>query len=181
MLAMADVETLRNQHLDRLSACRRCTDLLQPEVRPVLSRAAMPRVMLVGQAPGDKEPKLGRPFAWTAGKTLFRGFDPECFEAYLQHGLQPVGDRLRLRFDPATEISIYRGVPHTSPGRARMLKVPLAVVRARAWFSMAPAGEPLTTARASATAPLTCPDTLTCGWWKSGISACATTCRRGAP
>jgi pimeloyl-ACP methyl ester carboxylesterase len=36
---------------------------------------------------------------------------------------------LRLRFDPATEISIYRGVPHTSPGRTRQLKVPLAVVR----------------------------------------------------
>lgn len=32
------------------------------------------RVVLVGQAPGDKEPKLGRPFAWTAGKTLFRWF-----------------------------------------------------------------------------------------------------------
>jgi uracil-DNA glycosylase len=28
--------------------------------------------MLVGQAPGDKEPQLGRPFAWTAGKTLFK-------------------------------------------------------------------------------------------------------------
>lgn len=45
--------------------------------------------------------------------------------------MQRVGDRLRLRFDPATEISIYRGVPHTSPGRARTLKVPLAVVRGR--------------------------------------------------
>jgi uracil-DNA glycosylase len=31
-------------------------------------------VLLVGQAPGDKEPKLGRPFAWTAGKTLFKWF-----------------------------------------------------------------------------------------------------------
>lgn len=31
--------------------------------------------MLVGQAPGDKEPILGRPFAWTAGKTLFRWFE----------------------------------------------------------------------------------------------------------
>jgi uracil-DNA glycosylase len=32
------------------------------------------KVLLVGQAPGDKEPKLGRPFAWTAGKTLFKWF-----------------------------------------------------------------------------------------------------------
>lgn len=64
-----------------------------------------------------------------AGKSLFREFDPQCFDDYLQHGLHPVGDRLRLRFDPATEISIYRGVPHISPGRARQLKVPLALVR----------------------------------------------------
>ena len=36
------------------------------------------QVLLVGQAPGDKEPKLGRPFAWTAGKTLFRWFEESC-------------------------------------------------------------------------------------------------------
>jgi uracil-DNA glycosylase len=38
---------------------------------PVVSR-----VLLVGQAPGDKEPALGRPFAWTAGKQLFKWFAP---------------------------------------------------------------------------------------------------------
>jgi pimeloyl-ACP methyl ester carboxylesterase len=64
-----------------------------------------------------------------SGKTLFRRFDPECFEAYLLHGLQPHGEELRLRFDPAIEMSIYRSVPHTSPGIARHLKVPLAMVR----------------------------------------------------
>ena len=66
-----------------------------------------------------------------AGKTLFRRFDPECFDAYLEHGLQQDGEQLRLRFDPATEISIYRSVPHTSPGRTQQLQVPLAVVRGR--------------------------------------------------
>lgn len=30
------------------------------------------RVLLVGQAPGPHEGKIGRPFAWTAGKTLFK-------------------------------------------------------------------------------------------------------------
>jgi len=30
--------------------------------------------MLIGQAPGTKEPILGRPFAWTAGRKLFRWF-----------------------------------------------------------------------------------------------------------
>jgi uracil-DNA glycosylase len=43
--------------------------------RPVVvGRPTASRVLLVGQAPGDKEPKLGRPFAWTAGKTLFKWF-----------------------------------------------------------------------------------------------------------
>mgnify|MGYP003406837057 CR=1 FL=1 len=40
----------------------------------VVGRAVASRILLVGQAPGDKEPKLGRPFAWTAGKTMFRWF-----------------------------------------------------------------------------------------------------------
>ena len=40
----------------------------------VVGRPVASRVLLVGQAPGDKEPKLGRPFAWTAGKTLFKWF-----------------------------------------------------------------------------------------------------------
>ena len=40
----------------------------------VVGRPVASRIMLVGQAPGDKEPLLGRPFAWTAGKTLFKWF-----------------------------------------------------------------------------------------------------------
>jgi uracil-DNA glycosylase len=40
----------------------------------VVGRPVASRIILVGQAPGDKEPILGRPFAWTAGKTLFKWF-----------------------------------------------------------------------------------------------------------
>lgn len=40
----------------------------------VVGREVSSRILLVGQAPGDKEPQLGRPFAWTAGKTLFKWF-----------------------------------------------------------------------------------------------------------
>jgi uracil-DNA glycosylase len=60
------------KHLAALSACTLCPGMYRPVVvgRPVVSR-----VLLVGQAPGDKEPKLGRPFAWTAGKTLFKWFN----------------------------------------------------------------------------------------------------------
>lgn len=59
-------------HVATLSACRRCPRMLKPVVvgRPVASK-----VVLVGQAPGDKEPVMGRPFAWTAGRTLFKWFN----------------------------------------------------------------------------------------------------------
>ncbi len=68
MASVAAVE----RHLAALRVCGLCPRMLKPVVvgRPVASR-----VILVGQAPGDKEPKLGRPFAWTAGKTLFKWFD----------------------------------------------------------------------------------------------------------
>ncbi len=47
--------------------------------RPAVSGGAVvSKVLLVGQAPGDREPKLGRPFAWTAGRTLFRWFEDSC-------------------------------------------------------------------------------------------------------
>jgi uracil-DNA glycosylase len=70
-------------HMEELAACTRCSDMGKPVVmgRPVASK-----VLLVGQAPGDKEPVLGRPFAWTAGKNLFKwfgsiGLDEETFRA----------------------------------------------------------------------------------------------------
>lgn len=62
-------------HVEKLKKCRLCPKMHPPVVSggPVSSR-----VLLVGQAPGDKEPKLGRPFAWTAGKTLFGWFEQMC-------------------------------------------------------------------------------------------------------
>lgn len=40
----------------------------------VAGTPVMSPVMIVGQAPGVKEGPAGRPFAWTAGKTLFSWF-----------------------------------------------------------------------------------------------------------
>jgi uracil-DNA glycosylase len=57
------------------------------ESAPVSGGPVKSDVIMVGQAPGTREPLLGRPFAWTAGKTLFRwfqeacGFDEEVFRA----------------------------------------------------------------------------------------------------
>ena len=59
------------KHLAALRACERCPRMHKPVV---VGRATASKVILVGQAPGDKEPVMGRPFAWTAGKTLFKWF-----------------------------------------------------------------------------------------------------------
>jgi uracil-DNA glycosylase len=62
-------------HVGRLRACAVCPKMHRPAVA---GRAVVSKVLLVGQAPGGKEPILGRPFAWTAGKTLFRWFERAC-------------------------------------------------------------------------------------------------------
>jgi uracil-DNA glycosylase len=45
---------------------------------PVSGGAIPSAVMLVGQAPGPREPVLQRPFAHTAGRTLFQWFENFC-------------------------------------------------------------------------------------------------------
>jgi uracil-DNA glycosylase len=56
---------------DELDACTACSTMIGPVVHgpPVVSR-----IFLLGQAPGPREGGFGRPFAWTAGRTLFRWF-----------------------------------------------------------------------------------------------------------
>lgn len=39
---------------------------------PIHGPPVASRIFLMGQAPGPHEARFGRPFAWTAGKTLFR-------------------------------------------------------------------------------------------------------------
>jgi uracil-DNA glycosylase len=59
----------------RLRGCTLCPKMHRPAVS---GGAVWSRVITVGQAPGTKEPVLGRPFAWTAGKTLFGWFEKAC-------------------------------------------------------------------------------------------------------
>jgi uracil-DNA glycosylase len=65
------VEALLKRHVTRLRACRDCEGMVGPVVTglPVVSP-----VMLIGQAPGVREGPAGKPFAWTAGKTMFGWF-----------------------------------------------------------------------------------------------------------
>ena len=71
-MSKIDLQQRLDRHVADLLRCRRCPRMLKPVVS---GGAVVSRVLLVGQAPGDKEPVLGRPFAWTAGKKLFRWFN----------------------------------------------------------------------------------------------------------
>ena len=55
-----------------IAACRACPKMVG---LPVHGPAVETPIFLLGQAPGPHEGKIGRPFAYTAGKTLFRWFE----------------------------------------------------------------------------------------------------------
>ena len=92
--------TLLQNHVARLRRCRRCPRVIPP---PVSGGAIVSEVMIIGQAPGVREPTLKRPFAHTAGKTLFRWFEEFC-------GLAETTMRARIYF--AAVIRCF-------PGKAR--------------------------------------------------------------
>ncbi len=57
------------EHQQALSECRLCPKMIPPVI---LGPPVVAKILLVGQAPGIREGELARPFAWTAGKTLFK-------------------------------------------------------------------------------------------------------------
>lgn len=68
---MANLQAIIS-HQQALRKCRLCEAMSGPVVT---GEAVVSPVLLVGQAPGDREGPQGRPFAWTAGKTLFGWFE----------------------------------------------------------------------------------------------------------
>lgn len=69
-MTMATTASTLQAHCRALAECRMCGHPV--DVVPIVSRAATPSVVLVGQAPGKVEAAGGKPFAGRAGKTLFR-------------------------------------------------------------------------------------------------------------
>lgn len=69
---MTNTEQMIRQHQDELCACKACPDMIPPVV---VGSAVVSPVISIGQAPGDREGPAGMPFAWTAGKTLFKWFE----------------------------------------------------------------------------------------------------------
>lgn len=58
-------------HQTALSRCTRCPEMTGPVIQ---GRPVAAKILQIGQAPGPYEGDLGRPFAWTAGKTLFKWY-----------------------------------------------------------------------------------------------------------
>jgi uracil-DNA glycosylase len=70
MLASMVERKLKSIH-QRLRSCRKCSKVCGEAVH---GPAIDSKVLIVGQAPGSHEGHLGKPFAFTAGKTLFKWF-----------------------------------------------------------------------------------------------------------
>ena len=75
MVARSRIQAQLDDHVARLMQCRRCPRM---QSTPVSGGAIVSGVMLIGQAPGPREPVLQKPFAHTAGRTLFQWFEKFC-------------------------------------------------------------------------------------------------------
>lgn len=107
------------RHQAQLRACTACPDMIGPVVvgQPVPSQ-----VMLIGQAPGVKEGPAGRPFAWTAGRTLFKWFQPL--------GLDEAAFRQRVYM-----AAVCRCFPGKSPKGGDRVPSPAEVTRCGQWLA----------------------------------------------
>lgn len=90
---------------------------------PVSGGPVLSRVMLIGQAPGVKEPVLGRPFAWTAGRTLFGWFTQFC-------GMTEEQVRARIYF-----AAVCRCFPGKTPAGGDRVPNPEEIRNCSSWMN----------------------------------------------
>ena len=109
-----------DDHVSRLVQCRRCPRVIPP---PVTGGAIVSRVMLIGQAPGVREPVLKRPFAHTAGQTLFRWFQRFC-------GLNEAALRSKIYF-----AAVCRCFPGKSQGGSDRVPAPDEIRNCSSWMN----------------------------------------------
>ena len=107
------------EHVTRLRNCRRCP-LMHPP--PVSGGAVLSEIMLVGQAPGVREPMMGKPFAWTAGKTLFRWLEEAS-------GLTEETVRAKIYF-----AAVCRCFPGKAPGGSDRVPNPQEIANCSSWL-----------------------------------------------
>ena len=107
------------RHVAQLRNCRRCP-LIHPP--PVSGGAVLSKIILVGQAPGVREPVAGKPFAWTAGKTLFRWFEETS-------GLTEEMVRGKIYF-----AAVCRCFPGKAPGGSDRVPNPQEIENCASWL-----------------------------------------------
>lgn len=90
---------------------------------PVSGGPVLSEVILVGQAPGVREPVLAKPFAWTAGKTLFRWFEEFT-------GLNEEMIRSTIYF-----AAVCRCFPGKSPGGGDRVPAPDEIRSCSTWLN----------------------------------------------
>src|SRR6266704_2841123 len=108
-----------DRHVSRLIRCRRCPRM---KSTPVSGGAVVSEVMLIGQAPGPREPALKRPFAHTAGKTLFRWFEQFC-------GMNEAAVRSRIYF-----AAVCRCFPGKNSGGSDRVPAPDEIRNCSTWM-----------------------------------------------
>jgi len=109
-----------DQHVARLRKCRRCPRM---KSTPVSGGAIVSEVMIIGQAPGPREPTLKRPFAHTAGRTLFRWFENFC-------GMNESAVRSKIYF-----AAVCRCFPGKAPGGTDRVPAPDEVRNCSPWLN----------------------------------------------
>src|SRR6266700_210836 len=109
-----------DRHVARLIRCRRCPRM---KSTPVSGGAVVSDVMLIGQAPGPREPTLKRPFAHTAGQTLFRWFEQFC-------GMNEAAVRSTIYF-----AAVCRCFPGKSPGGTDRVPAPDEIRNCSSWMN----------------------------------------------
>ena len=59
------------EHQKKILKCKKCENM---SGIPIVGNPVKSKIILIGQAPGIKEGEIRKPFAWTAGKNLFKWF-----------------------------------------------------------------------------------------------------------
>jgi len=113
-------QRLLENHVSRLCRCRRCPRVIPP---PVSGGAIVSDIIVIGQAPGVREPTLKRPFAHTAGKTLFRWFEEFC-------GLDEFTMRSQIYF-----AAVIRCFPGKAPGGSDRVPAPDEIRNCSGWMN----------------------------------------------
>ena len=120
MSSKIQIQAELDRHVGRLRNCRRCPRMHPP---PVSGGPVTSKVILVGQAPGVREPIAHKPFAWTAGKTLFRWFQEAT-------GLTEEALRAKIYF-----AAVCRCFPGKAPSGSDRVPDPQEIANCSSWLN----------------------------------------------